>query len=305
MVDDAEVVGHGPVVTKKTILVATALNDAGRVAVQRGAAWAKRADAKLIVAHALASTDAIRPLLPHLANPVPNRDLHTKVEAALAEHVDSALGATDDDHDVELVLVEGTPHAALVGLVAEVAPALVVVGESHKATLERLFIGSTAERLVRHAGTSVLVARATGSENGPVLAATDLSGAAAAAIDAGVAEARARGVDFAVVHALDVAQPLTSMFEPTATLDAATVESLQAAAAELCRATLAKHGVESSKSYVVLGPPARAIAEKAAEIGAGLLVVAPQGHSALEQLLLGSVAEAAVRKAECSVLVAR
>lgn len=288
-------------VSTDPIIVATALDASGVIAVKEAVAWGKRCGAPVIVAHALPAQSGIMPLLPHLSTPLPSEELRGKAETALAEHVEEALGDADA---VELALVEGSPHAAILELAGRLSPQLVVVSQSHKAALERYFLGSTAEQITRHAPCSVLIVKAERAPTGCVVAATDLSDAAVPALEAGAAEAERRGVELVAVHALDVAQPLTALFEPTATLDEDTVKKLAAAAEEMLEDTLERSGHEG-RVKVVLGPPARAISELADEEGASLLVVASQGHTGFEHVVLGSVAEAAVRKSHCSVLVVR
>lgn len=291
---------HGPPVNSDPILVATALDDAGATAVKEASRWAERLGAPLVVAHALPSRAGIMPLLPHLVDVVPSPDLRAKAEEALDRHVAETLGNAGA---AERVVVEGSPHAAILALAEQVGPQLVAVGHSRKAALERAVLGSTAEQIARHASCSVLVVRAM-SEDGPVLAATDLSDAALPAVEAAGAEAARREVELVALHALDVAQPFTALFEPTATLDEATVKKLSEAADEMLESILSRAGYAGTTA-VVLGPPARAIAEAASEHRASLVVVATHGHSDLRHIVLGSVAEGVVRKALCNVLVVR
>ncbi|MEQ9324914.1 MAG: universal stress protein, partial [Polyangiaceae bacterium] len=176
-------------------------------------------------------------------------------------------------------------------------------GRGDRAVLERAVLGSAAEQITRHASCSVLVVRELDGD-GPILAASDLSDAALPAVEAAGAEATRRAAELILVHALDVAQPFTALFEPTATLDEATVDKLVAAADELLQATLSRAG-HAGRTAVVLGPPTRAIADAASEHGASLVVVATHGHSGLRRIVLGSVAEGVVRQAPCNVLVVR
>ncbi len=59
----------------------------------------------------------------------------------------------------EPMVVNGAAATALVRLTEEVATSLLVVGTGKKSTLERLAIGSVAEKVIRHTHCSVLVAR--------------------------------------------------------------------------------------------------------------------------------------------------
>jgi nucleotide-binding universal stress UspA family protein len=53
----------------------------------------------------------------------------------------------------------GIPHEEILNEAAEIGPDLIVVGSTATLALTRFLLGSTAERVVRHASCSVLVAR--------------------------------------------------------------------------------------------------------------------------------------------------
>lgn len=59
------------------------------------------------------------------------------------------------------------------------------------------------------------------------------------------------------------------------------------------------------QSHVAIGNPGLEIAEYAAEIVAGLIVIPSHGYHGVKRLLLGSVAERVLRHASCSVLTLR
>jgi nucleotide-binding universal stress UspA family protein len=68
---------------------------------------------------------------------------------------------------------------------------------------------------------------------------------------------------------------------------------------------LESQGIETTVAMrsVMLGGPARVIAESAGETGADLIVVGSRGHSALAGVLLGSVAERLLHLAHVPVMV--
>lgn len=78
------------------------------------------------------------------------------------------------------------------------------------------------------------------------------------------------------------------------------------AESELAR--LKAERMENSASVTTLalvGPPAAKIREYATEQNVDLIVVSTHGRTAVEHVLIGSVAEKLVRNAHCSVLVLR
>ncbi len=85
------------------------------------------------------------------------------------------------------------------------------------------------------------------------------------------------------------------------------LEAARTASAERLEAALARAKGEVDCGAAFLGdvPAPAAIAARAEAVDADLIVVGSQGHTGIQHLLLGSVAEATVRHAPCSVLTAR
>ena len=77
---------------------------------------------------------------------------------------------------------------------------------------------------------------------------------------------------------------------------------VETALAELDTRTSAGSSISWS-AHVREAEPAAAIMDLATELGVDLIVVGTHGRRGLERLLLGSVAEAVVRRATCPVLV--
>jgi nucleotide-binding universal stress UspA family protein len=182
-----------------------------------------------------------------------------------------------------------------------------VLGARGATGLKRLLLGSTAEEVVRHAHCPVLVTRWPAS-SGPVVAAADFSDPALPAITAAAAAANRMGAPLAFVHSIETLSRLA--MPPHLPSEAAfhTPEMFiegarQTAAADLDRA-LDSAGVDGEK-VVLEGPPATAIVRFLEERNARLIVVGTTGKTGLRRMLLGSVAEAVVRTAPCSVLVVR
>jgi nucleotide-binding universal stress UspA family protein len=85
--------------------------------------------------------------------------VQAEARAALVELLRSSMerfGASG-----EARVVEGPPVAAVLHAVEELNPELLVVGTHGRTGLQRLALGSVAERLVSHAPCSVLVVRQT------------------------------------------------------------------------------------------------------------------------------------------------
>jgi nucleotide-binding universal stress UspA family protein len=139
--------------------------------------------------------------------------------------------------------------------------------------------------------------------NGPkrILVATDFSEQGTKAFDAALALAVRSKAELHVIHALEVALPL---FEPYAVVVPADwIGEARRLAQEKLAKALAAVKAKGLSGTTHLGdvPAAHAIAERAKELSADLVVVGTHGHTGLKHVLLGSVAERTVEYAPCSV----
>jgi nucleotide-binding universal stress UspA family protein len=282
------------------VIAATELGEAGAEALARADAWARRMNAPLVVAHAMASGDALVPLFPQSYQPLASPERIAAVATAVRAQVAATTGRTADDYDVDIE--QGSAHATIVTLAEDIAPRLLVVGASRKSPVEHALLGSTAEQILRHAPCSVLVARPGG--DGPIVVATDFSDAALPAERAAALQARLWNKELVLLHALDVYQPITATFEPGVIIDETTLSSLRQSAEKLSRATLERIGMPG-RIAVVVGDPGRTIVKQAEDAGAFMIVVATHGRTGLARIALGSVAERVARMAPCPVLVER
>jgi len=204
-------------------------------------------------------------------------------------------------------LIEGFPDEVVPAAAREVGADLVVVGSHGRTGFKRFLLGSVAERVVRFSSCDVLVARpGTGAEDGyrRVLVATDFSEGADRALATACVLAAA-DVPIDVVHCWQL--PPSAMFYG-ATIDAiealrrtiegridALVAEMRAIRPEIA-GRLRFHAVEES--------PAQGIQHWLDEHPHDLVVTGSHGRRGFRRMALGSVAEATVRHAPCSVLVA-
>jgi nucleotide-binding universal stress UspA family protein len=133
-----------------------------------------------------------------------------------------------------------------------------------------------------------------------VLAATDFSETAAAALDWAVEVARPHGARVVLVHALALPAPPSDLVSPRPDLE----QELEAAArARLDQAAgdLRAKGVEV-EAQLVSGQPARAIVDAAWALQADIVVVGTRGLGGLRHLVLGSTSQRVVQHARCPVL---
>ena len=141
-----------------------------------------------------------------------------------------------------------------------------------------------------------------------ILFATDFSKSAEEAEAAAILLAEAFGARLHFVHVFDNSElPRWSAdYHSPAAVQTALEESREQSRGRLEAATAsAARKVDCGEPFLGDGPVAAGIAERAAAVDADLVVVGAQGHSRLSHLLIGSVAEATVRQAPCSVLTIR
>lgn len=132
----------------RTILVATDDSPQADAATDAAIELAKRFDATLHAIYVLDSrigrTSATKEPFKQIGE---NALQEIEQEAAL------------NDVSVTTTLVEGTPASEILDYAERHAIDVIVVGGKDKSTVERFFIGTTAEKVVRHAPMSVLVVR--------------------------------------------------------------------------------------------------------------------------------------------------
>jgi nucleotide-binding universal stress UspA family protein len=206
---------------------------------------------------------------------------------------------------ISQLVLDGRPDERLPEVAAEIGASLIVVGSHGRTGIKRVLLGSVAERVLRLAGVSVLVARGDAPSGGyrRVVIGTDFS---ELAVKAGrqalgylAADARVE-----LVHCWQTPVIGASMDVPVMmpwhdlTEDLERDGTAQAAA-------LATHLGVPVAFRLVAQAPGWGLVETAERRGADLIVVGSHGRRGLRRFLLGSVAERTARHAPCATLVAR
>ena len=255
------------------------------------------------------------------------------IERLLAEqHAENArrLNALADQARAAGVASEvrvQTGHAdeVIVEVAEEIAATLIVVGTRGLTGVRRFFLGSVADKVVRTSTCHVLVARG-GTGDGEtagkglrrILVPTDFSNASEPALDIAVSlvkesrQAPESGATITLLHAwqfppgthgLNTADPKSGPF-------AEVRDEIIASNAAMGDKLIARHGDSGVTMRFVQehGPAAAAIQEHLEALLQSapydLVVMGTHGYRGFRRFLLGSVAEATVRHAPCSVLVA-
>jgi nucleotide-binding universal stress UspA family protein len=142
----------------------------------------------------------------------------------------------------------------------------------------------------------------TSSSSAPiVLAATDFSETASAAVDWALELARQQGARVELVHAV-TAPPTVPGYVPTGSMDFES-EVYRAAEGRMAEtvAALRDRGMEVT-TFLAAGTPAQVIRDRAAAVSALAIVIGTRGLTGLRHLLLGSTTQRVVHAARCPVL---
>lgn len=237
------------------------------------------------------------------------RDAHK----ALADEIRHLRDRLPRKVRIEATVRAGAAAKEIAATATEQSAELIVMGRGGGRALRDLFLGSTAERVVRQSKLPVLVVRSSPRTpyRRPALA-LDLDQAAHEVVRVmlRVLPPESRRVD--VIHAFDV--PYKGLVYPSLSEDEAEAQkdALRARAARELTGLLASATAEADlrpeeepfwKTRVLYGSP-RIVVEKAIKkADADLLVLGTHGYSGAAYAFLGTVAGDLLRAAPCDVLV--
>jgi nucleotide-binding universal stress UspA family protein len=221
--------------------------------------------------------------------------------------------------EVRPVLLVGRPADALSRYAGEEEVDVVVMTTHGRGGLQRAWLGSTTDRMVRQCGAPILVIRPTdatrevgpGSDRafGRVVAALDGSAASERALHAALDLCVAPGAEVILTHVLTWGAPPEAGYLPqTAHVPvdhAAEEEGRMAAYLARVAARPALAGREVSQRLLADYEPAAAILDLADAADADLVVLGTHGRGGLSRLLLGSVADKVIRGTSRAVFVMR
>lgn len=138
-----------------------------------------------------------------------------------------------------------------------------------------------------------------------IIAAVDFSDVSAPVVENAVQLTRALGGQLHMVHVVE-AEPTYAAYgfspDDFPAMHEIQVESSSRAAIKLTKMA-AEAGLEGIQTKVIQGQPLNALLHYAEEVGGDMLVLGSHGHGFLNSLLLGSVAEGCVRKAQLPALI--
>jgi nucleotide-binding universal stress UspA family protein len=213
---------------------------------------------------------------------------------------------------VDTMVLEGTADDLISRRARAQDADLVVVGRVGARSIKEVFIGATAERVVRRGARPTLVVRLPGQEPyaRPVVALDD-DEAVDDALGLTLAVLAPPRPAVTVVHAYDA--PLQNLAYPS--LSAADARAYRDAWARQAKRRLTERLEAAKKKHaasarqvtwhldLVQGPPRLVIPDAVSRARADLLVLGTRGHGALARAFLGTVAGDVLREVPCDVLV--
>ncbi|MFO7178666.1 MAG: universal stress protein [Pseudomonadota bacterium] len=231
---------------------------------------------------------------------------------ALAERAKDLLRQLPPKAEVEVVVVAGSPAGEIAEHARTLEAELVVLGRGGR-TLRDVFLGSTAERVLRRTQVPVLVVRLAprAPYRRPALA-LDLDRAARAVIDLLLRVVAPPRPIIDVIHAYDSpylqsSYPSLSTSELEAYGKKHEKEALRRIqmllAGSIVRGRLAPSDAPSFRTHVRPGAPRKIIEHAVEKNATDLLALGTHGYTGLERAFLGTVAGDVLRAVTCDVLM--
>ncbi|MCL2724705.1 MAG: universal stress protein [Polyangiaceae bacterium] len=288
---------------RSAVIIAIDLTEYAEPAIALGHAYAETMGASVTVLNVL--PDALR------HPPVPSRnenelaiDLKTRAKELVRAQVSRTIQSSAYDDSVRIEF--GDPEDEIVRVAEELSAKLVVVGAKPRVGSDRV-LGHIAERVVRYAHTSVLVARSRHTRR--ALVATDFTEGSLPAMRFGGLLAEKANVATTLLHVMQppgnhtLASIAMALGSPWMPVPRGAMDHLK----EFGRTTL--EGFAKQYHFAsfeqVEGDPTECILACAGSLDADLIVLGSHGRTGLRRLVLGSTAENVIRMSNRSVLVTR
>jgi nucleotide-binding universal stress UspA family protein len=282
------------------ILIPVDFSNASRKAMHYATHLALRFGAKLTATHIIPSFAAF-----NYAFPDDPREFEQKAFVETRRLLPAEIPeAYRDRLNSQTIVKCGDVRDELLGIVTDENVDLIVMGTHGRRNLERFFLGSTTETILRRVPVPILTVSERGTEQQTdlpfdvpfrrILYATDLPESNLPGLHYCADLARSLGAHLTLLH---VMRPLESpAFEDEAELHAIRM-------GELHKAIEREHGGDLDvATEVVRGTPHHEILKYAETINADLIVINLHSQGLLERALLGSTAERVIRSAPIPVL---
>lgn len=286
----------------RRILVATDCSKGAASAERYALLLATSCQAALDILHVLEFQPGMDPDLP--VNRLYLEERRNQAAPRLGELVARAKDAGVTAVSLEQV---GWPSERIVACAKDHQADLVVLGTHGRTGVERILLGSTAERVITLAPCPVLTVRRDQSRAVPairhILAPVDFSDCSLEALEYAVSAAKQFGAALTVLH---VVEPVAYGLDFTlgGAEQGHVVRARWQTRLKELTAPLEAQGL-TAEPLLSGGVPSDVILARARERWCDLIVMGTHGRRGFSHLVSGSVAEAVVRRAECPVVTVK
>lgn len=216
------------------------------------------------------------------------------------------------NHEIEIR--EGDPWREIRAAAEEMSSDFVVLGTHGRGGLDRLILGSVAEKLIRRLPCPVFT---VSHEEGRtwaapglitrILCATDFSETSGHALQMALALAARYQSEITLLHVIETLPDFGDLTYSGVVDVKPLREDLEREARERLDKAALSGGPSASRiePRAIFGRPYREILKTAAEERSDLIVIGAQGHGMIEHMLSGSTAQHVIRAATCPVLTVR
>ncbi len=294
------------------ILFATDFSEGATGAQQHLLLWAKEWDAEVTLLHVV----EVQPGM-NLVDPV----VHSYVEAQRAQTTfqltEISAWCTENHIPVGIRTNVGTPSQSIVDVAKFCGSDVIMMGTRGMSGLEHLFVGSTAERVIRMAPCPVMAVPDIGKVDSTMTARpldaapryqrialpVDFSDCSLDALEYAIQVTKKFG---ATLHVLHVLEPESFGLDFTLRQVEERHHSRDVAESWLSELTTSLRGKGIETTYQVLGGlPRESIISRIREDPSDLMVIGTHGRKGLSRVACGSVAEYVLRHIHCPVLTVK
>jgi nucleotide-binding universal stress UspA family protein/uncharacterized protein (DUF2267 family) len=270
----------------RRIVVATDFSDASRAAVHFASGLARRHDARVTVVHAVEG----------LADDPSAEEVERKLAAAALPEVRT-----------KLICREGRPWEVVTRVVDEIGGDLLVIGARGRGG-RRVFLGSTSDRIIRLADAPVIAVHEGDAERPRlrvVVAGIDFSEESTLAARTAAHLMSGEPGRLVLVHAWTPSAASVQEVDDEVATPGDLVRRSAASALEALAKSLRRDGLIVEAKVVTSNEAAEVICDVAEGVDADLVAIGTHGRSIMRQLLLGTIAERVLRRANRPVLTMR
>ncbi len=291
----------------KCILTATDFSEYSKVALDICLGVSRCMKTKLYVLHTI---EKFPHDYRHLLSRAAHADMKQKLEEKAMRRIKAMIPVELlECGDVIPIVKFGKPFLEIIQVAKEKKVDLLAIGTHGRAGMDRIILGSVAERIVRKARCPVMVVRGrkyVGFKR--IIVPIDLSDCSRIALEYAVATARAHSSKLTILHVYEgsYVEPYIKAANSEEEADGIIkeIELVNETKYDEFLKTVDLSGVEYEK-LLKKGIPETDIVETAMEQQANLIVMGTHGRSGIKHILIGSTAEEVVRTVHCDIIIVK